>query len=71
LPTKRLSLNERQKKALDYLKSHGAITNKQYRTINNITKINAYRDIDDLLKKAIIRQVGSGVQTSYILIGKV
>ncbi len=50
-------LNERPKKAIKYLTSHGKITNHEYCKLNNISPVTAYRDIEDMIaKKVIIRE---------------
>jgi len=63
-----LELNERQKKALEYLKEKTRITNEEYQKINNINRITAFRDLKDLVKKQVIEMVGkTGRQTYYIM----
>jgi|GEM_PF-2157982 len=53
-----LELNERQKKALEYLKIHKNITRKIYIEINNISPGQANKDLNDLLEKRLIRKQG-------------
>lgn len=62
-----LELNERQKKAIEYLKIHKNITRKIYIEINNISPRQANKDLNDLLEKRLIRKQGNGRATSYIL----
>ena len=62
-----LNLNERQKKAINYLKEHKKITNKEYRELFNVVKDTANRDIGDLMSKKLIKREGSGPQTRYAL----
>ena len=52
-------LNERQKKALEYLKTRGKITTKEYVALAKTTIITAKRDLLDLKKKKIVRFAGS------------
>ncbi|MCD6161693.1 MAG: putative DNA binding domain-containing protein [candidate division Zixibacteria bacterium] len=60
-------LNERQKKAIEYLKEKGKITNEEYQKINNTTRITAFRDLKHLADKRIIEMVGkTGKYTYYI-----
>jgi len=47
-------LNERQKKAIEYVKEHGSITNKNFRLLFDISKRTASRDLADLVKKNIL-----------------
>ncbi|MGV8092063.1 MAG: ATP-binding protein [Mangrovibacterium sp.] len=61
-------LNERQIKALLYIKEYGQITNKIYQTINKISKPSATLDLQDLVKKNFISKTGTtGRGTLYIL----
>lgn len=65
-----LDLNERQIKAVEYLKENGKITNKEYQKINDISKPTATRDLSELVKLKIINKIGKrGEGTYYILIG--
>ena len=65
-----VELNERQKKAIDYIRKHGRISNREYREINNVPKITAYRDTNDLIKKKLVKKIGAGAQIHYILMRK-
>ncbi len=63
-------INERQMKAVMYVKDKGKITNKEYQSLNNVSKRTASRDLDELIKKSIIRQIGkTGKGTHYVLMG--
>jgi len=63
----KLSLNERQKRVIEYLKEHGKITNNEYCKLFDIVKDTANRDLNDLLSKCLIEKKGSGPKTHYIL----
>ena len=63
----KLDINERQRKAIEYLKIHKNITRKIYIEINNISPRQANKDLNDLLEKKLIRKQGRGRATSYIL----
>ncbi|GHV67623.1 ATP-dependent DNA helicase [Bacteroidia bacterium] len=56
---KKLGLNERQVKAVDYVKEKGKITNKEYQEINEISERTASREISELIKASILEQAGS------------
>ena len=61
-------LNERQIKAVKYVKEKGKITNREYQEISKISERTATRDLLDLVVKKIFVQVGStGKGTNYIL----
>ena len=65
---KKLGLNERQIKAVMYVKKEGRITNKEYQELVNTTKRTATRDLKDLTEKEILKQIGdTGKGTYYIL----
>tara|TARA_Y100000310_G_C20611760_1_gene778364 strand:+ start:114 stop:1472 length:1359 start_codon:yes stop_codon:yes gene_type:complete len=60
-------LNERQKKALDYMKENGSITNREYCEINKVVKNTAYRDLMELINKEIVKPKGVGRKSYYVL----
>ena len=55
-----LGLNERQIKAVLYVKEKGKITNSDYQEINEIAERTASRDLADLVSKKII--INSGLK---------
>ena len=63
----KMGLNERQIKAVKYVKEKGKITNREYRQLNNISDEGARRDLDVLLKKKIFKTQGRGRSSSYII----
>ena len=66
-----LELNERQKKAIDYVKNNKRISNADYQSIANAIKKTASRDLDYLVHKGIFLKVGkTGRGTHYILAQK-
>ena len=62
-----LGLNERQKRAINYLKEQNKITTKKYCEIFNAVKDTANRDLNNLLDKGLIKRGGSGPKTYYTL----
>jgi len=65
---KKLRLNERQIKAVLYVKREGEITNKKYQEINNVSKKTATNDLAELVRLNIFLQVGiTGKGTKYVL----
>jgi ATP-dependent DNA helicase RecG len=63
-----LDLNERQIKAILYLKEHHNITNTEYQTLNNLGKSISTVELQDLLDKKLIEKIGTtGRGTKYIL----
>ncbi|MDI6738729.1 MAG: transcriptional regulator, partial [Nanoarchaeota archaeon] len=67
----KIGLNERQIKAVMYVKQTGRITNREYREMFNIKNRMALMDLSDLCNKRILTRVGkTGRGTEYILIGQ-
>jgi len=65
---KEMGLNERQIKAVMYVKEKGKITNNEYQEINGVIKKTASRDLGVLTDKRILEKVGStGKGTHYIM----
>jgi len=64
---KELGLNERQIKAVTYVKENGKITNKKYREITGISDEGARIDLKGLLEKEILVSRGKGRNVHYIL----
>lgn len=61
-------LNDRQIKAVLYVKEKGRITNKEYQEINNTTERTASRDLSDLVEKQSIKSSGiKGAGAFYTL----
>ncbi len=61
------NLNERQKKAVDYLKKEGRISNKIYQEINNTSKNTSIRDLNEMIEKKLLIRIGDGRSLYYIL----
>ncbi len=65
---KEMGLNDRQIKAVIYVKENGKITNKEYQELNGVIKKTASRDLGVLTDKRILEKVGStGKGTHYIM----
>ncbi len=68
---KSLGINERQERAILFIKERGKISNSDYQELNNISKATATRDLSELVVKyGILRRAGDiGAGTIYVLIG--
>lgn len=53
-----LGLNERQLKATEHIKLRQQITNTEYQRITGAIDRTAARDLDDLVKKGVLKKVG-------------
>jgi len=63
-----LMLNERQQRAVTYLKVHGRITNKEYQQLTGMTDRTVLREFKELLAKGILEKIGeTGRGTHYVL----
>ena len=66
-----LSLNDRQRAAVNHVHSHRRIGNLDYQKLTNAIKKTATRDLDDLVQKGVFRKVGrTGRGTYYVLVRK-
>jgi ATP-dependent DNA helicase RecG len=63
-----LGLNERQVKAVLYVKENEKITNKEYQELFGVSEATATRDLKELVKKGIFEKIGvTGKGTYYKL----
>ena len=62
-----VGLNERQKKAIDYIKEKKEITRKDYEKLNNISKRTAIRDLNKLIAKGVLKSSGTTDDKKYFL----
>jgi ATP-dependent DNA helicase RecG len=64
----KLGLNERQIKAVLYVKEKGRITNSDYQEINEVTDRTALRDLEELIDNGIVKKTGEKKGAYYELI---
>lgn len=62
-----LGLNERQIKAVMYVKERGRITNKEYRELMGLSDEGARIDFIELVEKGVFQPKGSGRSAHYVL----
>lgn len=63
-------LNERQLKALTFVKERGKITNQDYQKLVSVSKPTATRDLEELLKKGALEKVGTTGRGTHYRLGK-
>ncbi len=64
----KLGLNERQIKAVMYVKEKGMITNKEYQELSGCSRNTATNDLRKLIKKGIMRESGKkGAGAFYVI----
>lgn len=62
-----LDLNDRQRMALEQVKSLGRLVNAEYQRLTGASQKTAARDLDELVKKGLLERVGEKRGTHYIL----
>jgi ATP-dependent DNA helicase RecG len=63
-----LDLNERQVKAILYVRQHHSITNAEYQKLNNLGKSVSTTELQDLIDKKLVEKIGTtGRGTRYVL----
>jgi len=62
-----LEINERQRKAIIYIKKHRFITTKIYQDINQLGKVYSVKELNDMIIKKIIKKKGKGKLVKYKL----
>lgn len=55
-----MNLNERQIKAVLYVEEKGSITNKEYQTLFDVSRVTATRDLNLLEGRNILKRIGKG-----------
>jgi len=61
-------LNERQIKAVSYIREKGGIANKEYQVLFDVSRITATRDFKLLEGEGILKRIGKGKRDSkYVL----
>ena len=63
----KLGLNERQIKAVSYVKEKEQITNSEYQTLNEISERTASRELEKLMKLSVFKRIGDKKATQYKL----
>ncbi|MBW1979874.1 MAG: sigma 54-interacting transcriptional regulator [Deltaproteobacteria bacterium] len=61
------SLNNRQVRALNFMRENGYITNEYYSQINSISGRHARRDLGQLIEMGLVRRIGGGRSIRYVL----
>ena len=60
-----LDLNERQRKAIAYVREKGRIGNAEYQQLTKAIKKTASRDLDDLVRKGVLAKFGTTGRGTY------
>lgn len=62
-----LDLSDRQRKAVEYVKKHGKIANSDHQKLVGISRKSAARDLAQLVKCGVFKQVGERRGAHYVL----
>jgi len=62
------SLNERQRKSVEYLKKNKNISRQKYASLFGCSARTAYNDLQEMVSKNILQRKGKGKQTYYELL---
>ena len=63
-------MSERQRQVLLAAKSKGTLTNAEYQKMSGVPRKTATRDLSDLVGKGVLKQVGAGRGSHYVLLRK-
>ena len=66
---KKIGINERQHKAIKFIRQRGRIGRSEYVELCNCSPKTAYNDIQDLIEKNVLIASGKGKRTYYMLRG--
>ena len=64
-------LNERQMRAIQFVKEKGRITSSEYQEITTVSRQTAYRDFDELVHKHVFEKKGESRKGSYYVLTKI
>ncbi|MCG2726004.1 MAG: DUF4062 domain-containing protein [Elusimicrobia bacterium] len=64
----RIGLNERQIKAVKYVREKGRITNKEYKELTEVSKPTATRDLSELKQKKVFTLKGIGKRSLFYIL---
>jgi ATP-dependent DNA helicase RecG len=67
----KFELNDRQKKAIEFIANNAKITNTQYQDLTKSTKKTATRDLNDLIDKKLINKKGTTGKGTHYIIGDI
>lgn len=65
-----MGLNERQRKAVDFVKTKGRISNAEFQEAFNVAKRTAHRDLAELVGKGVFEKVGTTGKGTFYVISK-
>jgi two-component system NtrC family response regulator len=61
-----LGLNQRQLKAMNFIKKNGFITNRYYTEINSVTNRHAVTELNQMVDQGLVKRIGKGRSVRYM-----
>ncbi|WP_372369149.1 ORF6N domain-containing protein [Candidatus Uabimicrobium sp. HlEnr_7] len=68
LITDNVELTDRDNRVVSYIKTHGKITNREYRELFDTPRRTALRELNDLIDKGILKKEGRGRSVCYTMV---
>ena len=65
----KLGLNQRQEAAIEYVRTHGSITNREYRELTGVEVVPASNELRKLMELRFVVREGAARSTRYVLPG--
>ncbi len=65
----KLGLNQRQEAAIEYVRTHGSITNREYRELTGVEVVPASNELRKLMELRLVVREGAARSTRYVLPG--
>ncbi len=66
-----LNLNDRQKKAIEFLRKNKKITSKEYSELFGATTRTARNDLSDMVGKRVIKRIGESDKKAYYILAEI
>ena len=66
-----LGLNDRHRRSVVFMKTHGRITSAQYQGLTDVSRQTSSRDLNELVKKGVASRHGTKRGTYYFLKGRI
>ncbi|PKP55549.1 MAG: hypothetical protein CVT89_08145 [Candidatus Altiarchaeales archaeon HGW-Altiarchaeales-2] len=64
-----MNISERQKKAINYMKTHGKIKRTECEKLHGLSERSANRELKEMVMKKIVKKTGRGPTTFYVMTG--
>lgn len=60
-------MNDRQMKAMEYVRKHGEISNSEYREINDVSRATATNELAEIVEAGLLTATGEGRARKYVI----